>query len=100
MSIDGDIVTDENGQAIIELRYAKTYAAWGQVKITASTPVSGSESQTSQFFILSASSADLREEATPPNTNTFGTGLNSVEDPNNPGTFIDDGANRTCENTL
>ena len=100
LSIDGDIVTDENGQAIIELRYAKTFAAWGQVKITASTPVSGSESQASQYFILSASAADLREEATPPNTNTFGSGLNSVEDPNNLGTFIDDGANLTCENTL
>ncbi|MEP1446985.1 MAG: Ig-like domain-containing protein [Paraglaciecola sp.] len=100
LSIDGNIVTDENGQAIIELRYAKTFAAWGQVKITASTPVSGSESQASQFFILSASSTDLREEATPPNTNPFGNGLNSVEDPNNPGTFIDDGANLTCENTL
>lgn len=100
VSIDGDIVTDENGQAIIELRYAKTFAAWSQVKITASTPVSGSESQASQFFTLSASAADLREEATPPNTNPFGSGLNSVEDPNNPGTFIDDGANLTCENTL
>ncbi|GAC20415.1 Ig-like domain-containing protein [Paraglaciecola arctica] len=100
LSIDGDIVTDDNGQAIIELRYAKTFAAWGEVKITASTPVSGSESQASQFFILSASSTDLREEATPPNTNPFGNGLNSVEDPNNPGTFIDDGANLTCENTL
>lgn len=100
LSIDGDVVTDENGQAIIELRYAKTYAAWGQVKITASTPVSGSESQASQFFILSASAADLREEATPPNTNPFGRGTNTVEDPNNPGTFIDDGANLTCENTL
>jgi len=100
ISIDGDIVTDENGQGIIELRYAKTFAAWGQVKITASTPVSGSESQASQFFTLSASAADLREEATPPNTNPFGTGLNLIEDPNNPGTFIDDGANITCENAL
>ena len=93
-------MTDENGQAIIELRYAKTYAAWGEVKITASTPVSGSESQTSQFFTLSASGADLRQETSPPNRNPFGSGLNSVEDPLNPGTFIDDGANLTCENSL
>lgn len=100
ISIDGDVVTDENGQAIIELRYAKTFAAWGQVKITASTPVSGSESQASQFYTLSASAEDLRLDTTPPNSNPFGTGLNSVEDPNNPGTFIDDGANRTCENAL
>jgi hypothetical protein len=100
VSIDGDIVTDENGQAIIEIRYAKTFAAWGEIKITASTPVSGSESQTSQFFTLSASSADLREEATPPNTNPFGSGVNSIEDPANPGVFIDDGANQTCGNVL
>jgi hypothetical protein len=100
VSIDGDIVTDENGQAIIELRYAKTFAAWGEIKITASTPVSGSESQASQFFTLSASAADLVLETTPPNSNPFGTGLNSVEDPANPGTFIDDGANLTCDNAL
>jgi len=100
VAIDGDIVTDENGQAIIELRYAKTFAAWGEVKITASTPVSGSESQASQFFTLSASAEDLRLETTPPNSNPFGTGLNPVEDPSTPGTFIDDGANLTCDNAL
>jgi hypothetical protein len=100
VSIDGDIVTDENGQAIIELRYAKSFAAWGEIKITASAPVSGSESQASQFFTLSASAADLRLETTPPNSNPFGTGLNPVEDPSNPGTFIDDGANLTCDNAL
>jgi hypothetical protein len=100
VSIDGNVVTDENGQAIIELRYAKTFAAWGEIKITASTPVSGSESQASQFFTLSASSDDLRLDTTPPNNNPFGTGLNRVEDTNNPGTFTDDGANLTCSNAL
>jgi hypothetical protein len=100
VSIDGNVVTDENGQAIIELRYAKTYAAWGEIKITASTPVSGSESQASQFFTLSASAADLSLDTTPPNNNPFGTGVNRVEDANNPGTFTDDGANLTCSNAL
>ncbi|WP_299071666.1 Ig-like domain-containing protein [uncultured Paraglaciecola sp.] len=114
MSIDGDIKTDENGQAIIELRYAKTYAAWGQVKITASTPVSGSESQASYFYTLSASAADLAIETTPPNSNPFGTGVHfvEVENPEYPGDdepnptqipkfiTIDDGANRTCDNSL
>jgi len=110
VAIDGDIVTDENGQAIIELRYAKTFAAWGEVKITASTPVSGSESQASQFFTLSASADDLKLETTPPNNNPFGTGVNLVENPSYPGAgapnpdnipeFIDDLTNRTCENTL
>ena len=110
VSIDGDIVTDENGQAIIELRYAKSFAAWGEIKITASAPVSGSESQASQFFTLSASAADLRLETTPPNSNPFGTGVNLVENPSYPGAgapnpdnipeFIDDLTNRTCDNAL
>ncbi|MGS2720631.1 Ig-like domain-containing protein [Paraglaciecola aestuariivivens] len=100
VSIDGNVVTDENGQAIIELRYAKSYAAWGEVKITVSTPVSGSESQTSQFYSLSASAEDLALDSTPPNTNPFGSGVNWVEDPDNPGQLIDDGANRTCTNSL
>ncbi len=100
VSITGNVVTDENGQAIIELRYAKTFAAWTQIKITASTQVSGSESQTSQFYTLAASGEDLTIESTPPNANPFGTGLNSVENPDEPGTFYDDGANLTCENIL
>jgi hypothetical protein len=110
VSIDGDVVTDENGQAIIELRYAKSFAAWGEIEITASTPVSGSESKASQFFTLSASADDLRSETTPPNSNPFGTGQNLVENPAFPGVgvtnpnnipeFIDDFSNRTCENTL
>jgi hypothetical protein len=100
VSIDSNITTDANGQALINVRYAKTYAAWTTIKITVSSPVSGSESRASQFFTLSAAGSDLTTKSTPPNSNPFGTGLNSVEDPANPGTFIDDGANLTCENTL
>jgi hypothetical protein len=100
VAIDGNVTTDENGQATINIRYPKTFAAWTTIKITVSSPVSGSESQASQFFTLSAAAVDLETESTPPNSNPFGTGLNSVEDPNNPGFFIDDGANLTCENTL
>ncbi|KXI30701.1 Ig-like domain-containing protein [Paraglaciecola hydrolytica] len=100
VSIDGNVTTDDNGQALIELRYAKTYAAWGVIKITVSTPVAGSESQASQYYRLAAATSDLEIETTPPNTNPFGSGVNMVEDPNNPGNLFDDGANRTCSNTL
>jgi hypothetical protein len=100
VAIDSNITTDANGQALINVRYAKTYAAWTTIKITVSSPVSGSESQASQFFTLSAAGADLTTKSTPPNNPPFGSGLNSVEDPANPGTFIDDGANRNCDNTL
>ncbi|MFT5313719.1 MAG: hypothetical protein ACI8Z9_002212, partial [Paraglaciecola sp.] len=100
VSIDSNISTDENGQALINIRYTKSFAAWATIKITVSSPVSGSESQASQFFTLSAAAEDLTTKSTTPNTNPFGSGLSAVEDPANPGTFIDDGANRTCENTL
>ncbi|GGD74248.1 Ig-like domain-containing protein [Lacimicrobium alkaliphilum] len=100
ISIDGNVTTDENGQALIELRYPQTYAAWVTVKISVSTGVSGSESTTSQFYRLGASNSDLVIENSRPNTNPFGDGLNLVEDPDNPGTLIDDGTGRTCTNTL
>jgi hypothetical protein len=100
VSIDGNVTTDENGQALIELRYPKTYAAWTVIKITVSTPVAGSESQASQYYRLGAAASDLEIETIPPNTNPFGSGVNLVEDPDNPGMFYDDGANRTCTNTL
>jgi hypothetical protein len=100
VSIDSNISTDENGQALINIRYAKTFAAWATIKITVSSPVSGSESRASQFFTLSAATEDLTEQSNAPNNNFFGSGLNFVDDPLNPGTSIDDGANLMCENTL
>lgn len=73
-SIDGNVTTDDNGQAIIELRYPKTFAPWVELKITVSTPVSGSESSVSQFYLLGAAASDLTIESTPPNVPPFGSG--------------------------
>lgn len=100
VSITGNVTTDDNGQATIELRYPKTFAAWATIKITASAPVQGSESEASQFFTLSASAEDLVIESTPPNANPYGDGQNFVPDPANPGQTIDDGLGRSCNNTL
>lgn len=100
VSITGNVTNDLNGQATIELRYPKTFAAWTTIKITASTPVQGSESEASQFFTLSASAEDLVIESTPPNSNPFGDGQNFVPDSANPGQTIDDGTGRSCTNTL
>ncbi len=100
VAIQGNITTDENGQAIIELRYPKTFAAWVTVKITVSTSVAGSESRVSQFYTLGAAAEDLTQESTVPNVNPFGDGRNFVEDPANPGTVIDNGAGLTCTNVL
>ncbi|UAA40320.1 Ig-like domain-containing protein [Paraneptunicella aestuarii] len=100
IAIDGNVTTDDNGQAILNLRYPKTFAAWVTVKITAKTLVAGSESRVSQFYTLSASAEDVSIESTTPNTNPYGDGRYFVEDPNNPGTFIDDGSALTCTNSL
>ncbi len=100
VSITGNIVTDSNGQAEIEVRYPKTFAAWVTIKITVSTPVTGSESRVSQFYTLGASAADLTVESTAPNTNPFGDGLNIVPDPADPTQNIDDGTARVCTNLL
>ncbi len=100
VAIDGNVTTDENGQAIIELRYPKTFAAWVTIKITVSTLVSGSESRVSQFYSLGTAFTDLTRESTPPNVNPYGDGRNFVDDPINPGTTIDDGSGLTCSNVL
>lgn len=100
IAIDGNVTTDGNGQAIIELRYPKTFAPWVTVKIEASTLVSGSESRVSQFYTLGAAFSDLTIESSPPNVNPFGDGLNFVPDPVDPTSLIDDFSGLTCTNVL
>ncbi|MCY7294117.1 Ig-like domain-containing protein [Alteromonas sp. a30] len=100
VAIDGNITTDENGQAIVELRYPKTFAAWVTIKVAVSTSVAGSESRVSQFYTLGAASSDLAIEDVRPNVNPFGDGRNFVDDPANPGSLIDDGSGLTCTNVL
>lgn len=100
VAIDGNVTTDSNGQAEIAIRYPKTFAAWSTIKITVSTLVAGSENRVSQFYDLGASAEDLSIESTPPNQNPFGDGRNFVQDPANPGQFIDDGRGLSCDNSL
>lgn len=100
IAIDGNVTTDNNGQAIIELRYPKTFAPWVTVKIEASTLVAGSESRVSQFYTLGAAFSDLTIESTPPNVNPFGDGRNFIIDPNDPNNIIDDFTGLTCTNVL
>ena len=100
IAIDGNVTTDNNGQAIVELRYPKTFAPWVTVKIVASTLVSGSESRASQFYRLGMALSDLTLENTAPNDNPFGDGLNFVPDVFDPTILIDDLAGLTCSNVL
>lgn len=99
-AITGNARTDANGQALVELRYPKTFAAWVTLKITVSTPVAGSENRSSIYYTLGASADDLTVGATPPNVNPFGAGGNFIEDPDSPNETIIDGTQLVCTNTL
>lgn len=73
-AIDGNVVTDTNGQARFSFRYPKNFGAWATIKIVASTPVAGSENRSSLFHTLGVSAEDATIESTPPNDNDFGFG--------------------------
>ena len=74
VAIQGNITTDDNGQALLSFRYPKSYGAWVTINIVVSTPVAGSENRVSQFYTLSVSAEDATLETTPPNSNPFGSG--------------------------
>ncbi|MCC2604204.1 Ig-like domain-containing protein [Planctobacterium marinum] len=73
-AIDGNVITDQNGQARFSFRYPKNFGAWATIKIVASTPVAGSENRSSLFHTLGVSAEDATIESTPPNDNDFGSG--------------------------
>jgi hypothetical protein len=76
VSIPSTGTTDENGQAIINVLYAKQFGAWVDVDISVRAESAGSESSESQEFRLPVSAADLINEASPPPSSPYGTSFN------------------------
>ena len=67
VSVIGKLVTNDAGRSAFTIQYGKSYANWLEVKVIASTEVSGSESKTDRTFILPVLSADVTDQAvTPP----------------------------------
>ena len=65
--IDGNIVTDENGQAIINIVYPQNYANWVDIDLVAQTKVNGTESIKQVNFSLPVAASDVTdEEVSPP----------------------------------
>ncbi|MDO8330124.1 MAG: hypothetical protein Q7T36_06605 [Fluviicoccus sp.] len=60
------VKTNSSGYVDFDVIYAKSYANWLQVKLTASTGVTGSESTSESEFTLPAMAADLSNEAVSP----------------------------------
>ena len=72
ISFVGDSATDANGEALIALRYPKSYAHWASVEITVLAQSEGTESSQSQIYLLPIASADTTVETSPPPSNPFG----------------------------
>jgi hypothetical protein len=64
--------TDANGQATIELRYARQFGGWVQTVIGVFGQSSGTESSELQEYSLGVASDDLTQETSPPPSNPFG----------------------------
>ncbi|MDT0594207.1 Ig-like domain-containing protein [Glaciecola petra] len=64
--------TDEFGQAIVQLRYAKQFAYWSKVTLSVFGQSAGTESMEAQNFSLSIAADDLTTRANPPPSNPFG----------------------------
>jgi hypothetical protein len=63
----GEVTTDEFGQAIIDIRYAQSFATWVNIDLVVSAKVSGTESSSQTRFTLPVLAADvLDENITPP----------------------------------
>ena len=74
VSVTESAQTDENGQAMAFVRYARQFGVWTEVLIEASGESGGSESSESQYYQLGVSAADLQDEASPPPNSPYGVG--------------------------
>ncbi|MFT5996985.1 MAG: hypothetical protein ACJAWQ_000806 [Paraglaciecola sp.] len=69
-------LTDENGQMLVDINYAKQFGAWVDITIAVNGESSGSEASETQNFSLGVAASDLTDEASPPPSSPYGVGLN------------------------
>lgn len=67
-------ITNDFGQATLQVRYAQQYAVWSSVKLSVFGQSSGTESMATQSFILSMLADDLTVQAEKPQDSPFGQG--------------------------
>jgi len=66
------LTTDSTGYADFNLIYAKQYATWADVEITARALVAGTEAVTTTFFSTACSKADFDAKSCPISVSAFG----------------------------
>jgi hypothetical protein len=76
VSIPSTSTTDDNGQTLINILYAKQFGAWVDVDISVNAESAGSESSESQEFGLPVAAADLVDDASPPPNSPYGISSN------------------------
>ena len=76
VSIPSSSTTDINGQALIDILFAKQFGAWVDVDISVKAESAGSESSESQEFSLPVAAADLVDDASPPPSSPYGQSSN------------------------
>lgn len=62
----GEIITDDQGRAVIDITYAEVFGHWATIDLIVSTKVNGTESFEKALFILPVASEDVTEENNPP----------------------------------
>ena len=72
LSVSGNGVTDENGQAELVYRYPANYGFWYDMVITIFGQSNGSESSADHYYRLGISSGDLTDEGASLPANPFG----------------------------
>lgn len=73
---DSVSMTDEFGQATLQVRYPQQYAVWSKVLLTVSGQSSGTESQATQEYSLAILASDLTTQSESPQNSPFGLGSN------------------------
>jgi len=66
VAADGQITTDDDGQATININYAQSYATWADIRLVVTGQVSGTESSAEVVFSLPVLASDVSEENIPP----------------------------------
>mgnify|MGYP002700357961 CR=1 FL=1 len=62
----GEVTTDEQGRAIIDITYAEVFGHWTYIDLTVSAQVNGTESFAKAEFILPVAGEDVTVEDNPP----------------------------------
>jgi hypothetical protein len=76
VSIPSSSTTDDNGQTLINILYAKQFGAWVDVDISVNAESAGSESSESQKVRLEVAAIDLGDETSPPPRSPYGVSAN------------------------